>query len=391
MIKKQSKTILPLLALLIFIIFYQFSEVFASKLNLRNVNPTIQIDSLALAIKDYEEANQFSDDLDSAKQNKEKTIAELVKSISKITNYKTDLSFLVKEFNNKNIEEQYTSLVEILNRNLELTKQKNNNEIDKLKKQRDKFIQKKYDALVYIQKSLSNKTGSFKLSYKGKTIYIFLADLNKHEIRLHVKKDSTKYYSNTINSVVKELKEKKIKPLAVTNAGMFESNFKPLGLFIENNKELVALNCKDPNDDNFYLMPNGVFFIDTANQAFIKETFLFKREYSKKMKEIKYATQSGPMLVKENKFHPVFTKYSTNNKVRNGIGIINKSKIIIAYSDDVNFYSFAEVFKDFFQCKDALFLDGAISKLYLHDLRPQDLGGELGPILSISEKKSKKT
>jgi uncharacterized protein YigE (DUF2233 family) len=389
MIKKKNKTLLFVLLLVIFSLFYQFSEIFASKLIPIKENTIIQIDSLALAIKNYEDANKFSEELDSAKQNKEKTITELVKSISKFTSYNTDLSFLVKEFNNKSIEKQYVILVDTLNKNLELTKQINKTEIDKLTKQKNKFTQKKDSALAYIQKSLSKKIGSFKLSYKGNIFYFFIADLNKHEVRLHVKKDSLKHYPNTIGSVVKDLKDKKLKPLAVTNAGMFEGNYKPLGLYIENSKELVALNCKDPNDENFYLMPNGVFFIDTSNHAYIKETGNFKKEYSKKMKSIKLATQSGPMLIIDNKYHKEFQEKSPNNKVRNGIGIINPSKIVICYSDNVNFYTFSHIFKEFFKCENALFLDGAISKMYIHDLKPNELGGEFGPILSVSEKKYK--
>jgi uncharacterized protein YigE (DUF2233 family) len=194
---------------------------------------------------------------------------------------------------------------------------------------------------------------------------------------------------SNLNSVIDLIKKKyNQKALLVTNAGMFEESQKPLGLYIENNKEFVPLNEKDPNDDNFYLMPNGVFFIDTANHAFIKETKDFKKEYSKKMKSIKLATQSGPMLIIDNKYHKDFQEKSPNNKVRNGIGIINPSKVVIGYSDNVNFYNLSKIFKDFFNCKNALFLDGAISKLYLHDLKPTELGGNFGPILSVSEKKS---
>ena len=294
---------------------------------------------------------------------------------------------ICKKITNSKLIKQFDNLVDSLVKEKEKINKKDHQITDSLKKEELKENNLIVSSCSQIQSLLSKKQGSISFTFKGSEFYFFIADLNKHELRLHVKKDSLKHYPNTIGRVVKDLKDKKLKPLAVTNAGMFERNYKPLGLYIENNKEVVSLNEKDPDDDNFYLMPNGVFFVDTANHAFIKETKDFKKEYSKKMKSIKLATQSGPMLIIDNKYHKEFQEKSPNSKVRNGIGIINPSKVVIGYSDNVNFYNFSKIFKDFFNCKNALFLDGAISKMYIHDLKPNELGGEFGPILSVSEKK----
>ena len=296
---------------------------------------------------------------------------------------------ICKKITNSKLIKQFDNLVDSLVKEKEKINKKDHQITDSLKKEELKENNLIVSSCSQIQSLLSKKQGSISFTFKGSEFYFFIADLNKHELRLHVKKDSLKHYPNTIGTVVKDLKDKKLKPLAVTNAGMFETNYKPLGLYIENSKELVALNCKDPNDLNFYLMPNGVFFIDTTNHAYIKETGNFKKEYSKKMKTIKLATQSGPMLIIDNKYHKEFQEKSHNIIVRNGIGIINPSKIVIGYSDNVNFYTFSQIFKEFFKCENALFLDGAISKMYIHDLKPNELGGEFGPILSVSEKKHK--
>ena len=48
--------------------------------------------------------------------------------------------------------------------------------------------------------------------------------------------------------------------LFATNAGMFDPNYKPVGLYIENGRELVHVNTRS-GAGNFHLKPNGVFFV----------------------------------------------------------------------------------------------------------------------------------
>lgn len=42
------------------------------------------------------------------------------------------------------------------------------------------------------------------------------------------------------------------------------------------------------------------------------------------------------------------------------------------------------MFKDKLHCKDALYLDGAISKMYLPELGRYDLGGDFGAIIGVT-------
>ena len=341
-------------------------------------------DSLQLLIDNYEKNTTNLDKINQLLDLKSKDVKLNEDNLVALKNIKIEIC---KKITNPKVIKQFDNLVDSLVKEKEKINKKNLQIIDSLRKEADK---EDIDySLNEVQNMLSKKQGSIHFTFKGSEFYFFVADLNKNDIRLHWKKDSIQKHSN-LNSVIDLIKKKyNQKALLVTNAGMFEESQKPLGLYIENKKEVVSLNEKDPNDDNFYLMPNGVFFVDTANHAFIKETKDFKKEYSKKMKSIKLATQSGPLLLNNNEIHKEFQKNSTNNKVRNGIGIINHSKVVIGYSDNVNFYNLSKIFKDFFNCKNALFLDGAISKMYLHDLKPTELGGNFGPILSVSEKKSK--
>ena len=101
---------------------------------------------------------------------------------------------------------------------------------------------------------------------------------------------------------------------------------------------------------------------------------------------IRCATQSGPMLLINGEIHPAFREGSTNTFVRNGVGVIEDHKIVCAISKQlVNFFDFAMLFKEKFGCKDALYLDGVISKMYSPALNRNNLDGTLGPILAITE------
>ena len=103
--------------------------------------------------------------------------------------------------------------------------------------------------------------------------------------------------------------------------------------------------------------------------------------------KVKLATQSGPMLLINGATHPKFTQGSTNEKIRSGVGKINDKKVIFAITiDESNFYEFAIFFKEIFGCKDALFLDGAISQMYLKDVSPHLTGGNFGAMISVSKK-----
>jgi uncharacterized protein YigE (DUF2233 family) len=97
------------------------------------------------------------------------------------------------------------------------------------------------------------------------------------------------------------------------------------------------------------------------------------------------------MLVKNNLINSQFLFNSTNLNIRNGVGISKKWKrplVVMVISDTkVNFYDFALLFKSILGCDNALYLDGAISKMYVKGEKTRDLSGELGPKLLVTEKK----
>ncbi|RYZ34023.1 MAG: hypothetical protein EOP49_35035 [Sphingobacteriales bacterium] len=168
---------------------------------------------------------------------------------------------------------------------------------------------------------------------------------------------------------------KKQKLVFAMNGGMYMEDRAPLGLFIQEGKLLRKLN-RAKGYGNFYLMPNGVFYITNDGKGAVCQTGAFRMS-----KNIRYATQSGPMLVVDGKIHEAFKKGSTNGNVRNGVGILPDGRMLFAMSrKEVNLYDFAEYFKNK-GCKNALFLDGFVSRTYLPAANWKQLDGWFGVMI----------
>lgn len=165
-----------------------------------------------------------------------------------------------------------------------------------------------------------------------------------------------------------------------TNAGIYMQDNSPLGLYVENGKQLRPLNLKKvPNGGNFYMQPNGVFLL-TASEAQV----VVSSAYAPYKGKAVFATQSGPMLVINGAINNTFTSGSANVNIRSGVGVMPDGKVVFAISDDfVNFYDFAIFFRDQLKCNNALYLDGAICRMYLPGLDRMELGGDFGAMIGI--------
>lgn len=166
------------------------------------------------------------------------------------------------------------------------------------------------------------------------------------------------------------------------NAGMYHSDLSAVGLYVENGVQGHRLITAD-GPGNFGLLPNGVFCVgDTLR---VIESRAFKAESP----DCRFATQSGPMLVIGGQLHPRFLATSDSYNYRNGVGVSpDGSHAYFAISNDqVNFHAFARLFRDSLGVKDALFLDGSISRLYAPALDRHDAGFPMGPIVGVVEAK----
>jgi uncharacterized protein YigE (DUF2233 family) len=163
------------------------------------------------------------------------------------------------------------------------------------------------------------------------------------------------------------------------NGGMYHADMRPVGLYIENGRELAKLSTTCGRQ-NFNMCPNGVFFVKDG-AARVMETRRFRRERPK----ADFATQSGPMLVIEGKLHPRFRAESDSRKIRNGVGVRPDGTVLFAISDDyVTFHEFALLFRDTLGAPNALFLDGTISSLHAPSVGRADSFWPVGPIIAVT-------
>lgn len=194
-----------------------------------------------------------------------------------------------------------------------------------------------------------------------------------------------KYEKGEILKSFQNLKQyverKKLTLTFAMNGGMFNKDFSPQGLFIQNKQTLAALDIADGNG-NFYLKPNGVFYITTNNTPIICKTTDFKDNG-----KVKYATQSGPMLVIDGQIHDAFKPGSANLNIRNGVGILPDNKVVFAMSKtEINFYDFAKYFQSLC-CINALYLDGFVSRIYLPEKSWIQTDGSFGVMIGVTTKK----
>jgi uncharacterized protein YigE (DUF2233 family) len=230
--------------------------------------------------------------------------------------------------------------------------------------------------------------------YKGSEYRIFITDTRSHILQIHPNETGA---AVPLESVWKRLlKEKGLTPLMACNAGMYNENGSAVGLCISNRRLVTKMDTNTSKmPDNFHLYPNGVFYVDSVSGYRVVKTKAMS-SILKDSRNITHATQSGPMLLIDGDVHPAFIRKSSNLNVRNGIGVVESSKsrkCVIAISDDrVNFHDFATLFKYVLRCRNALYLDGAISQMVGSDSNPTKIrsgGAYIGPVLSVSEKQSK--
>ncbi len=178
---------------------------------------------------------------------------------------------------------------------------------------------------------------------------------------------------------VREALERRHRKLVFAmNAGMYHEDRSPVGLYIENGRQLKKLSTTD-GSGNFSMKPNGVFFIDGA-KAGVLET----KEFARRRLKPQFATQSGPMLVINGRLHPRFLADATSRNRRNGVGVAGKRVFFALAETPVTFHQFARVFRDVLKTPNALYLDGSISRLYAADIGRNDIGFTMGPIVAVS-------
>lgn len=201
-----------------------------------------------------------------------------------------------------------------------------------------------------------------------------VVDLQKQDLQLYWKDDNGNILGS-IGRLGQYVNSKQRTLVFAMNGGMYKEDQAPLGLFIQQGRLITKLNTSS-GYGNFYLKPNGVFYITTDKKAGLCRTQDFKYD-----KKISFATQSGPMLVINGAIHPEFKNGSANINIRNGVGVLPGNKLLFAMTRvPMNFYDFADFFRQQ-GCLNALYLDGFVSRTYLPEKQWIQTDGSFGVII----------
>lgn len=215
--------------------------------------------------------------------------------------------------------------------------------------------------------------------YTDDIILSYVCDPNQQDIKMYWRNDSGEVFGN-IGTLISKLGDKNNHLILAMNGGMYLEDQSPQGLYIENSKTIKATNTIKSAYGNFYMQPNGIFYIHKNGTAGVCKT-----DDIQKVSNIQYATQSGPMLVHNGRINAHFNKNSSSTYIRNGLGILPDGKVLFAISSEkLNLYRFADFFKQN-GCENALYLDGFVSRIYLPERNIRQTDGAFGVIIAVFE------
>ncbi len=217
--------------------------------------------------------------------------------------------------------------------------------------------------------------------FEQRSYSLCTAPLARYDIQIFWKRPNGETY--TYLSALPKTGKKGGKLAFALNGGMFHPDYRPVGLYIEEGRELVKPSTK-AGPGNFHLKPNGIFYAGDEG-AGVLETGAFLKLRPKAL----FATQSGPMLVIDGKLHPRLAKASASAKQRDGVCVRDGVAIFAISEEEVPFDTFERLFRDGVKCRNALFLDGGSAPaLYVPSLSRSGnslLG--LGPMIAVYEKR----
>ncbi|MCY0095386.1 phosphodiester glycosidase family protein [Hoeflea ulvae] len=217
--------------------------------------------------------------------------------------------------------------------------------------------------------------------FEGARASVCVIDPALHEVALVYRGTDNRPYGSVPKAVAALAAHGRI-PVLAMNAGMYHADMTPVGLYVEQGVELAPLNTGTAFG-NFFLKPNGVFYLRDDGQAGVMETEAYKSAGISPA----FATQSGPMLVIDGAIHPRFLPDGTTRYIRNGVGVREDGKVVLAITrDPVSLGVFARLFQQAADCPNALFFDGGVSSLAWGEHMEIDSGEPAGPIVAVFAK-----
>ena len=166
------------------------------------------------------------------------------------------------------------------------------------------------------------------------------------------------------------------------NAGMFDNQGAPIGLFIAEGDQQHAISLTD-SPGNFHMKPNGVFWQEENGALHVDTSDIYNAE----PRAARWATQSGPMLVINGALHERIQQDGPSRYIRNGVGVRDQhTAYFVISAGAVSFGRFARFFRDELHCNNALFLDGSVSALWSPDLQRRDESERIGPLVVVLDR-----
>jgi len=216
------------------------------------------------------------------------------------------------------------------------------------------------------------------VEYEGNRYTICEADPAAEEIRLFLYDKGGAPYGH-FDAIDARLAGAGERLAFAMNAGMYHEDRAPVGHYVEDGRELMRV-IPNAGPGNFGMVPNGIFCIGRGRAEVIETGAFLKRK-----PRCRFATQSGPMLVIDNRLHPRFLPDSTSRYVRNGVGTSAKGdRVVFAISSNaVTFHDFASFFRDYLKTPQALYFDGNVSRLHAPQLGRSDFGRAMGPVVGV--------
>lgn len=226
----------------------------------------------------------------------------------------------------------------------------------------------------------STASAARRVAHGGAVYDVRVVDVRRSALRMYWR-DGAGRPLGSIGALKRHLEREGRALLFATNAGMYRPDQTPVGLYVEDGRQLVPPDRRTGLPGNFYLPDNGVFYLAERGAGIVPTSAYPRRGAG----AVRWATQSGPLLVRGGTVNPLFEPGSPNLRIRSGVGVLSPDSVVFAISEEpVTFHAFATLFRDALGCRDALFLDGEISLMYVPELSRRDTGGEFGAIIAIA-------
>ena len=198
--------------------------------------------------------------------------------------------------------------------------------------------------------------GKCSLTDPSLTLQSYTVDPQRERIVMYWQKEDGKAWGS-LRALLADIDHNGQVQMAM-NGGIYDKAYAPLGLYIEKGRQLIPLN-RASGGGNFFIRPGGVFYLRGQNAGIVSIN-KFRASPA-----IRYAVQSGPMLIENGKINWRLKPSASSRKLRNGVGITREGKVVFMLSArETNFYDFACYAQSKLNVRQMLYLDGTISKMY---------------------------